>query len=242
MARYRSRKTGRFVSNKNAEKIKRDFEAYSKTVNDKLEYHFATNASKFVGSLGRYSVPVDTGNLHDSIGVGILVDGVIKKWTGAGGLKYLARPKLITSYKMLIGEGEEKKHRNYKMQHWGSFNGLIKKGYGTGKDYLEEIDSKLKRRQTRPEEKGTVTFLCFAAIPYAYPLHKGVGKGAYYKNWFFDVLSGFRKQVNSTIKYGFLSGAGYSKFKYLSKSGDAKSRVTLNIAYTPSLESPIIEL
>lgn len=238
----RSRTTGRFVSRKNAEKIKKDFEIYGKTVTHQLEYHFATTASQFVKSLDKFSVPFDTGNLHDSIGIGILVNGRIKKWTGAGGLKYLARPKLITSYKMEVGRGERLKSRAYRLQHWGSFKGLIEPGKGTGKEYLEEIDSLIKTRLRKETEKNNVTFICFAAIPYSLPLNRGVGKGAYHKNWFFQVTKAFSNQVNNTIKYGFLSKEAYNKFKYLDEDKKATHMITLNVTLSPTLESPIIEI
>lgn len=241
MARYRSVESGRFISKQNAEKMIKDFETYKDQLSRHIERHFATNATKFVSSLGKYNIPFDTGNLHDSIGLGLSIKGKMRKWTGAGGLDYLARPKLMTSYKMLQGGGESKKSRSYRMQHWGTFGGMIKSGEGTGKDYIEAIDIKLSKR-VQEKGEGDIVFLCFAAIPYAYPLNAGEGKGAYYKDWFNDVTEKFYQQINQSLKYGFLSKDVFKYFRYLSKDGGGKRRVALNINMEPLLFSPVNQI
>lgn len=190
--------TGRYTK-KNAKQLEKAFELYKQRLGSRLVRNAKLLAPTFIAGLDHYGVPIDTGNLHDSIGITLWKEGmVVKSWN--------ANPIAV------------------KPQHWGDFNGLIDAGKGFGKDYLARVS-----KVDYPGEMGLypdASLILFASIPYAAPLSDpdaviDEGKSIasefgydyerkmhrYYKNWFPKMRKAFIKACAANIKKSFIEGS-----------------------------------
>lgn len=197
MARYRNLQTGRFAAKQNYKKLQKAFADYVRKVDKLLIANVSKYAPSFIRELDQFGVPIDTGNLRDSIGISLYKGGVaVKQWA--------TNPIAI------------------RQQRWGTFNGMIPGGRGWGKDYLANafgIDI------STFENDSDVSMILFAAIPYAKPLsdpdavkEAGPNKNIFYKKfshpmatyyagWFPKLRREFISQCTKGIKKSFLEAS-----------------------------------
>lgn len=124
MAReYKRNRFGELAKKEVANQLRHDFLVYKDKVSRAMVRHFTSNAQNFITSLKQEDVPVDTGNLHDSIGIGMALDGAIRTWKGHGGLTFLKTAKPITSYHFV--KKETKKALNIKGNIRSSIGALL---------------------------------------------------------------------------------------------------------------------
>lgn len=224
--------TGRFSTEENAKALQLQFLNYAKEVKANLQKEYRAMAPEFVNSIDRSSVPIYTGNMHDSIGVGVIVNNHVRSWHGSGGWvnsetyiddegkKRRYRTKIGTTVKLTRKRRVySQKRQKYVMltfrQTWGSFKGAIQPGRGMAADFLEDVNKNISV-SGRPTD---VTCVLFAAMPYSQPINDGLGRGDVNAGWFNILAENFASQLEVGIKRAFINTSHivsgvYKKNKY----------------------------
>lgn len=84
--------------------------------------------------------------------------------------------------------------------------------------------------------KDDPTFLCYAAMPYAYPLNLFGNK--IHAGWFDRLKDKFCEQIIGSIKYGFVAEEVFHSLKYLNKDEKKIARKGFYVELNPEFIEP----
>lgn len=220
--------TGRFATAENAKVVQAEFLDYARRAKKNILAEYSQLAPLFMKEIEGFNIPVYTGNMHDGVGVGILVNNSIRKWHGGGWFRLrknkdnekdfpgtrigtpLKRkmPSRLVGFKYEYKTTRSGKRKTIKhvqraawFQHWGTFGGLISKGKGWSGQFLLDINKYIRRDHAN---KTDVTIMLFTAMPYSQPINDGYARDGMNAGWFEPVIESFAGRLEQGIKRAFL--------------------------------------